>query len=144
MIEAYDDAHHRDDVIALWQTVFRYDAPHNAPALVIDRKLATGDGLFFVACRVERVVGTILAGYDGHRGWLYSVAVDPEQRHARIGTALVRHAEQAVTALGCVKINLQIIGGNRQVTEFYRSLGYAVEDRVSMGRTVPQNITGAR
>ena len=143
MIEAYDDTRHRDDVIALWQAVFRYDAPHNAPALVVDRKLAAADELFFVACRDERVVGTILAGYDGHRGWLYSVAVDPQYRHARLGTALVRHAEQALTALGCVKINLQIIGGNRQVTDFYRSLGYAVEDRVSMGRTVPQNITGA-
>ena len=143
MIEAYDDRRHRDDVVALWQAVFGYDAPHNAPALVIDRKLAAGDGLFFVACREAGLVGTILAGYDGHRGWLYSVAVDPQHRQARIGTALVQHAEQALTARGCVKINLQIIGGNRQVTDFYRSLGYEVEDRISMGRRVPQNITGA-
>lgn len=143
MIEAYDDGRHRDEVVTLWQAAFGYDAPHNAPALVIDRKLAASDGLFFVACRDGHVVGTILAGYDGHRGWLYSVAVDPRHRHERIGTSLVQHAEQALTALGCVKINLQIIGGNRQVTEFYRSLGYAVEDRISMGRRVPQNITGA-
>lgn len=144
MIEGYDDSRHRDDVVALWRAVFRYDAPHNAPELVIDRKLATGDGLFFVACSDAGVVGTILAGYDGHRGWLYSVAVDAQHRHARIGSALVRHAEQALIALGCVKINLQIVAGNRQVTDFYRSLGYAVEERISMGRVVPQNITGAR
>jgi ribosomal protein S18 acetylase RimI-like enzyme len=143
MIQSYDDRRHRDDVIALWQTVFRHDALHNAPELVIDRKLAAGDGLFFVDCREARVIGTILAGYDGHRGWLYSVAVDPQHRQARIATALVQHAEQALTALGCVKINLQIIGGNRQVTDFYRSLGYEVEDRISMGRRVPQNVTGA-
>jgi ribosomal protein S18 acetylase RimI-like enzyme len=143
MIEPYDDQRHRDDVIAIWQAAFGYDTPHNAPDIVIDRKLGVRDQLFFVARVQGRVVGTILAGYDGHRGWLYSVAVDAGHRHAGIGTSLVRHAERALTALGCVKINLQVIGGNRQVTDFYRSLGYVVEDRISMGKRVPQNITGA-
>jgi len=142
MIETYDDARHRDGVIVLWQAAFGYDAPHNAPALAIDRKIAVRDQLFFVASLQGRVVGTILAGYDGHRGWLYSLAVDPERRHEGIGTALVGHAEQALARLGCVKINLQVIGSNRQVADFYQALGYAVEDRISMGKRVPQNITG--
>lgn len=141
MIEPYVDSLHRDGVIALWQTAFGYDSPHNAPRLAIDRKLAARDGLFFVASLHDQVVGTILAGYDGHRGWLYSVAVDPAHRHAGIGTALVRHAERALTALGCVKINLQIIGGNERVAAFYRALGYSVEERISMGKRIPQNIT---
>ena len=82
----------------------------------------------------------MLAGYDGHRGWLYSVAVHPAHRHKGIGSALVRHAEQALTARGCMKINLQIVGGNEAVTAFYATLGYMVEPRVSMGKRIDANI----
>ena len=138
----YVDRFHRLQVVSLWQSVFGYETAHNRPSLVIDRKLAVQDGLFFVATSRDRVVGTILAGYDGHRGWLYSVAVDPSHRLGGIGTALVRHAERALTARGCVKINLQIRAGNERVTGFYRSLGYGVEERISMGKVVPENATG--
>ena len=69
-ITSYDDGRHRHQVVALWETVFGYDAPHNAPALVIDKKLAVHDDLFFLALAEGAVVGTVLAGYDGHRGWL--------------------------------------------------------------------------
>jgi ribosomal protein S18 acetylase RimI-like enzyme len=57
-----------------------------------------------------------------------------------VGTALVRHAEQALTQRGCMKINLQIVSGNEGVSRFYQSLGYAVEPRISMGKRIPQNI----
>ena len=124
----------------LWETVFGYDAAHNSPGLAIDKKLALQDGLLFVALIDGRVVGSILAGYDGHRGWLYSVAVDAGQQKQGLGSALVRHAEAALTELGCMKINLQIRGGNEAVTAFYESLGYVVEPRVSMGKLIPQNI----
>ena len=94
------------------------------------------DGLFFVAMRQDRVAGSILAGYDGHRGWLYSVAVHPSHRLVGIGSALVRHAELALVERGCMKINLQIVAGNEAVTAFYKALGYAVEDRISMGKRI--------
>jgi MOSC domain-containing protein YiiM/ribosomal protein S18 acetylase RimI-like enzyme len=142
-IKPYQDAIHRPQVIQLFRDVLGYQSGHNAPALVIDKKLAVQDGLFFVALDADAasgaVMGTVLAGYDGHRGWLYSVAVHPLHQHKGIGSALVRHAEQALTALGCMKINLQIVGGNEAVSAFYAALGYEVETRVSMGRRIDAN-----
>lgn len=138
----YADDRHRTQVIALWKTVLGYTAAHSEPGLSIDKKRAMGDGLFFVAEVDGAVVGTVMAGYDGHRGWLYSVAVDPSQRKQGLGAALVRHAEQALGARGCMKINLQIVGGNDSVSAFYASLGYAIEPRISMGKKLRQNIPG--
>ena len=136
----YSDAIHRRQVIALWETVFGYEDSHNKPGLAIDKKLAAPDGLFFVAVVEGTVIGTVLAGYDGHRGWLYAVAVHPAHRQQGLGKALVRFAEQALTARGCLKINLQIIAGNDSAAGFYESLGYAVEPRVSMGKKLNQNL----
>jgi len=140
-ITPFDNQAHRDQVIALWKTVFGYESAHNEPSLVIDKKVAARDGLFFVAIIENQVIGTIMAGYDGHRGWIYSVAVHPEHRKQGIGSQLVAHAERALTERGCMKINLQILAGNESVTAFYASLGYAVEPRVSMGKRIQENIT---
>ncbi|OUM08226.1 GNAT family acetyltransferase [Pseudomonas syringae] len=140
LIIEYSDPHHRLEVIQLWKTVFNDDAPQNRPDLSIDKKRAVNDRLFFVAIMGNKVVGTLLAGYDGHRGWLYSVAVDPQQRGNRLGTALVRHAEQALTRLGCVKINLQIHTFNESVQAFYKTLGYAQEPIISMGKRIDANL----
>ena len=139
-ITPFQDNAHRQQVIDLWAVAFGRGTGHNEPALSIDKKLAVADGLFFVAVADDRVIGTTLAGYDGHRGWLYSVAVDPSCRASGVGTDLVRHAERALAALGCTKINLQVLGTNSAVVDFYRSIGYAVEDRISMGRRVEENI----
>src|SRR5262245_2831929 len=111
-IVPYSDPVHRDEVIAFWDTVFGYDAPHNKPSVTIDKKLEVTDGLFFVAVEVGVVVGTIMAGYDGHRGWIYSVAVAPSHRRKGIGSRLITAAERALIGKGCVKINLQIVEGN--------------------------------
>lgn len=142
-ITSYSNEIHRLQVIQLWETVFGYETAHNAPSLAIDKKLAAKDDLFFVALLGREIVGTILAGYDGHRGWLYSVAVHPSNRQEGLGSALVRHAEQALIKRGCMKINLQIMSGNESVGGFYESLGYAVEKRVSMGKRIPENIASA-
>ena len=128
--------------MALWRTVLGYKDAHNDPGLSIDKKLAVNDGLFFVACQGQKVLGSVMAGYDGHRGWLYSVAVDPLQRHTGIGADLVRHAENALSQRGCVKINLMIVAGNEAVTGFYQSLGYQVEPRIAMGKRFPQSYSG--
>ncbi len=140
-ILTYADAEHRQSVIQLWKSVFAYEAAHNQPALAIDKKLALPDGLFFLAVMDGVVAGTVLCGYDGHRGWLYSVAVHPDYRKLGLGKALVRHAEQALTQRGCMKINLQITGGNESVAAFYQSLGYQIEPRLSMGKLIPQNFS---
>ena len=134
------DSEHREEVIALWHDVFGYEAAHNEPNLAIDRKLALGDGLFFVALCDGAVVGSIMAGYDGHRGWLYSLAVLPGYRHRSIGSELVAKAEEALAGRGCMKINLQIVEGNEGVQAFCASLGYSTEVRVSMDKRLTQNI----
>jgi len=81
-----------------------------------------------------------MAGYDGHRGWIYSLAVLPGKRKSRIGTRLLEHAEKELSACGCVKINLQINIDNASVKGFYLKNGYAVEERISMGKEIPENI----
>lgn len=136
----YDNTQHRQPVIELWERVFGYATAHNSPELAIDRKLAVDDGLFFVALASGQVVGTLMAGYDGHRGWLYSLAVDPQQRSLGTGRALVRHGEQALGARGCLKINLQILSSNAAVQGFYQALGYQIEPRVSMGKVITANL----
>ena len=138
-ITLYQDANHRRQVITLWETVFGYEAKHNDPSVVIDKKCEVDD-LFFVALDGETVVGTIMCGYDGHRGWIYSVAVDPSHRRQGVGSCLVSYAENALHCKGCMKINLQIMEGNEDVAVFYSSLGYSVEKRVSMGKLMPKNI----
>lgn len=144
VIADYSNEHHRTAVIALWETVFGYETAHNTPALAIDKKLAVNDGLFFVALAGDEVVGTVLAGYDGHRGWLYSVAVHPAHRRRGLGARLVHHAENALTARGCLKINLQIVSTNESVKNFYETLGYSTEPRISMGKRVESNIAMPR
>jgi ribosomal protein S18 acetylase RimI-like enzyme len=121
-------------VDALWRRVFPDDPPHNRADVAVPEKMRVQPDLFLVAVDGARVLGTVMAGYDGHRGWLYSVAVDPDQQRGGMGTALVRAAEAQLVAVGCRKINLQIRAGNEAVTAFYARLGYAVEPRVSMGK----------
>ena len=137
-IVPYADAHHRVQVIALWETVFGYEAAHNRPALVIDQKIRNNDGLFFVALASGTVIGTVMAGYDGHRGWIYSVAVSAAHRRRGMGSQLVRFAEAALVRKGCLKINLQIVKANESVVAFYASLGFSVEERISMGKRMPE------
>jgi ribosomal protein S18 acetylase RimI-like enzyme len=81
-----------------------------------------------------------MAGYDGHRGWLYSVAVHPSHRREGLGAKLVRHAEDALITRGCMKINLQIVSANASVADFYEALGYSIEPRISMGKKIGANI----
>lgn len=140
VIAIYSNEHHRIPVIALWETVFGYETAHNTPSLAIDKKLAVKDDLFFIALKDNEVVGTVLAGYDGHRGWLYSVAVHPAHRRKGLGAKLVHHAEGALTERGCMKINLQIVSSNESVTTFYEALGYSTEPRISMGKMIESNI----
>jgi hypothetical protein len=121
-------------VSALWQEIFPDDPPHDAPAIVIKQKLECQPELFFVGEFDGAIVGTVLSGYDGHRGWLYSVAVSPKLRRQGLGTKLIRHAEHALNAIGCTKINLQVRSTNAAVVAFYKELGYHVEERISMGK----------
>ncbi|WP_233882556.1 GNAT family acetyltransferase [Paraburkholderia flagellata] len=130
-------------VIALWLQAFpEYNdtsRPHRNPRLSIANKLGTQPELFFVAIRNDgdvdgALVGTAMAGYDGHRGWLYSVAVAPEARRHGLGTRLVRHAENALATMGCLKLNLQVLTDKAEVLAFYERLGYRTDAVVSLGK----------
>ncbi len=137
----FDRKQHEDQVVELWKNVFGYTSARNDPHLTIEKKEAVSDGLFFVAeSEIHGVGGTVMCGYDGHRGWIYSLVVRPEFQNQGIGKELMIHAEHALKKLGCAKINLQIIEGNKQVQIFYQSLGYTKEKRISMGKEIPENI----
>ena len=129
---------YRDDdeaaVTELWRTVFPDDPPWNAPADVIREKRAFQPDWFFVCLKGDAVVGTVLAGYDGVRGWVQKVAVDPVcQRHG-IATRLMETAERALRDAGCRKLNLQTRTGNDAAVAFYRRAGFTVEERISMSK----------
>ena len=125
---------HQDkhSLIELWKNVFPNNPPHNEPSKMIDEKLAVDD-LIFVAEDSGSIIGACMAGYDGHRGWLYAIGVLPEHRRKHVGTQMVDFAMQALKTRGCKKVNLQIRSTNTKVASFYRSLGFATEDRLSMG-----------
>ncbi len=130
-IRKYSDRD-RSALIALWQTVFPDDPPHNEPSILIDAKLAVDDFIFVVEDK-GKLVTACMAGYDGHRGWLYAVAVLAEQRRDGVGAKLVKHAMQALKEIGCIKVNLQIRATNTEVAAFYKALGFVAEERLSMG-----------
>ena len=122
-----------ESVIALWQAT-GLTRSWNNPHLDIQRKLTVQPELFLVAVDGHDIVGTVMAGYDGHRGWLYYLAADPQRRGQGIGRALVNAAEDALTELGCPKVQLMVRPGNQDVLGFYDSLGYERFDTTTTGK----------
>jgi ribosomal protein S18 acetylase RimI-like enzyme len=124
----------RAQVVALWSEVFADDPPWNDPAAMIERKLRVQPELFLVAHEDLQVVGTVLAGFDGVRGWIHHLAVSAAHRRQGIATSLMHAAEEGLLQMGCPKVNLQVRATNNQVIAFYRSMGYEVEERASLGK----------
>ena len=124
----------QDNVINLWDKVFPDAPPHNNPARDIRTKREVQPELFLVALLEDQIVGTAMAGFDGHRGWVYYLGVDPEFQRRGVGTSLMKRVESRLMGMGCPKLNLQIRANNSEVQSFYESLGYFAEDRLSMGK----------
>ena len=137
------DEQDRVAVIELWR-VCGLLRSWNDPNLDIDRNLAVRDAMLFVAALGRDVVGSVMAGYDGHRGWVNYLAVDPAQQGDGIGRVLIESAERHLHDLGCPKINLQIRVGNPGAVEFYEHLGFAIDDVVSMGKRLVDDPTPDR
>jgi ribosomal protein S18 acetylase RimI-like enzyme len=122
-----------DQVVALWHECGLV-RPWNDPHKDIARKLQVQRELFLVMEDEARIVATIMAGYDGHRGWVYYLAVAPSHRGRGIATRLMRHVEQALEERGCPKLSLLVRSTNAGVLEFYGKLGYAQDASVPLGR----------
>jgi ribosomal protein S18 acetylase RimI-like enzyme len=131
-IRPFEDAD-EPAVVALWQRC-GLTRPWNDPAKDIRRKCAEQPGLFGVMVEGAEVVGTVMAGYEGHRGWINYLAVDPSRQQQGLGRQLMAWSEARLRERGCPKINLQVRRGNEAVLAFYAALGYADDDVVSLGK----------
>jgi ribosomal protein S18 acetylase RimI-like enzyme len=124
---------HQDAVIALWQRCGLVVAGNDAAEDIAHKQLVQAD-LFLVAELQDEVIGSVMAGYEGHRGWINYLAVAPEQQRRGLGRRLMERAESELRRRGCPKVNLQVRTTNLGVIAFYERLGYLVEERVSMGK----------
>ena len=128
---------HFAGVEALWREAFANDAPWNKASTAIAEKMRFQPDLMLVALEGLLVVGSVMAGYEGHRGWISRIAVLRAHRRERIGQALLLEAEKRLAALGCIKINLQVLETNSAVVRFYEEAGYEIEPRISMSKRLP-------
>jgi ribosomal protein S18 acetylase RimI-like enzyme len=129
-----------DAVISLWEAA-DLTRPWNDPRKDIARKMTIQPESFLVAVLDGEVVGSVMAGYDGHRGWINYLAVTPSSRRAGVGRALMSEAERMLREAGCPKINLQVRGTNDSAVGFYEALGYTTDDVVSLGRRLEHDAT---
>ena len=136
-IRAYRETD-QDAVVALWRECGLV-RPWNDPVKDIHRKLRVQRDLFLVATLDGRLVATVMAGYEGHRGWINYLAVGRECRKQGFGRRLMDEAEARLRAIGCPKISLQIRSSNAEVVAFYRSLGFSVDDALSMGKRLVED-----
>ena len=120
-------------VIALWHRC-NLVVPQNDPKKDIKMKLKVQPELFFVGVISSRIVSTVMSGYDGHRGWLYYLAVDPDFQQNGIGRRMVEKAEKELRKLGCRKINLQVRNSNKSMIAFYEHIGFGNDDVLGMGK----------
>ena len=125
-------------VVQLWRDC-NLVVSHNDPHKDIRRKLAFQPDLFMVGLEGARIVATIMAGYEGHRGWMNYLAVAPDRQRAGLGRQMVAEAERQLRCLGCPKINIQVRRSNAAAMEFYRRLGFLEDDAASMGKRLEKD-----
>lgn len=131
----------RAPLVALWDAAGLV-RPWNDPGRDIDRKLAVGDDLLLVGLLRGRLVASVMAGYEGHRGWVNYLAVEPQLQGRGLGAEIMADAERRLRSLGCPKINLQIRTGNVEAARFYQRIGYTGDDVVSMSKRLVDDETG--
>jgi ribosomal protein S18 acetylase RimI-like enzyme len=122
-----------DAVVALWQAC-GLTRPWNDPRKDIARKLTVQPELFLVGELDGKVVATLMAGYEGHRGWVNYLAVAPEHRRRGFARVLMQEAEERLLALGCPKVNVQVRDSNQEALGLYKSIGYLQDEAVSLGK----------
>ena len=129
-------------VIGLWRE-FGLVRPWNDPSKDIQRKLTVQPEMFVVGIIDDKLVASVMAGFDGHRGWINYLAVAQQYRRCGFGRALIQRVEHQLKELGCPKLNIQVRVSNTGVLSFYRELGYAQEDIISLGKRLISDERGA-
>ena len=120
-------------IVQLWQEC-GLTVPWNDPYQDIALKLAFQPELFFVGTVAGQIVATVMAGYEGHRGWINYLGVAPTYQRQGIGSRMMARAEETLRNLGCVKINLQVRETNQAVIAFYKQLGFSNDHVLSLGK----------
>lgn len=133
LIATYE-AKYFSGVDRLWKEAFPNDRPWNVAATAIPEKIRFQPDLMLVALDGELVVGSVMAGYEGHRGWISRIAVLTSHRGTGVGQHLIVEAERRLSALGCIKVNLQVVESNSSTVAFYEKSGYMIEPRISMSK----------
>ena len=137
-IVRYDVSHQRA-VVDLWEKCGLI-VPQNDPLEDIQKKLGFQPELFFVALSDGHLIGSVMVGYEGHRGWLNYLAVLPSFQKRGYGRKLVNNAIVELRKIGCLKLNLQVRKSNTPVIEFYKHLGFEEEERISLGMRLRNRI----
>lgn len=122
-----------EKVIELWKKC-KLTAPQNNPQNDIRKKLEINPDLFLVGIYKEKIVASVMGGYEGHRGWINYLAVAPEVQKRGFAKQIMNFVEARIKAKGCPKINLQVRETNTEVLAFYQTLGYKVDNVVSLGK----------
>ena len=122
-----------DGVLVVW-SLAGMTTPERNPRADIQKKLRHSPESFFVGTLEGKVVATVMVGYDGHRGWIYSLAVTPDLQRKGIGSQMMEEAENWLRQHGCTRAKLQVDEARGDVTGFYRKLGYEVQPLVSMAK----------
>lgn len=125
-------------MIELWQACGLV-VPWNNPHADIARKRADSPHLFFTGKVDGRLLASCMAGYDGHRGWIYFLAVQPSHRRHGFAAQLVAHTEKVLIDLGCPKLELMVRNSNREVIEFYRAIGFDLDPVVVLSKRLLQD-----
>jgi ribosomal protein S18 acetylase RimI-like enzyme len=120
-------------VVALWKEC-ELTRPWNDPHKDIARKRAVQPELFLVGTVDGELVASVMAGYEGHRGWVNYLAVKPGHRGRGFARALMQRVEELLLQRGCPKVSLLVRNSNREALDFYRHLGYAQDEAVSLGK----------
>ena len=124
---------YRDDVIHLWR-ICDLTRPWNDPNKDIDRILSDQTGKLFLVRKHNKVLGSVMVGYDGHRGSVYYLSVHPDYQKKSLGRMLMKHSEDYLLTLGCPKLNLMVRTSNLPVIEFYDQLGYRKDEVVVLSK----------
>jgi ribosomal protein S18 acetylase RimI-like enzyme len=123
----------KEAVIQLWQECGLI-APQNDPVKDIERKLKVNPEWFLVGEMDGHLIASCMAGYEGHRGWINYLAVLPDHQRQGLARQIMEQDEKLLRAAGCPKINLQVRTSNSKVIAFYKSIGFTIDEAVSMGK----------